>query len=424
MKIELNELSPVKRTMSIEVEADVVAAETDRVVRRYAGKARIPGFRPGKAPLSVVRSRFRKEVQEDVKDSLLSRLYGEAAKEKGISPIGDPALDEVVFEEGKPFRFKTSFEIRPEIAPTGYEGVEVKQGTVAVTDDDVDTALGEIRDSRARLESKEGKAVTGDYLLADVEGIPAGGEPFQQEKALVEIGSTQNLPDFNEQIEGAARDDVLDFSVNYPQEHPAEQLAGKEVSYKLTVHEVKTRELPDLDDEFAKDLGDFDTLDALKERVRTDLEARKKAEVEGEVRKSILDKILLENPATLPDVLVEEEVRHRMEDMVRNMMMQGMDPQKIDVDWKEIRERQDEPARQAVHARLVLDAIAGEKGLTVDDKEVDQKIQAEAARIGEQYSEVRKRLADSGGLGAIKVQLMREKALDWVVAAAEIHEEE
>ena len=424
MKIELNELSPVKRTMSVEVEPDVVAAETERVVRRYAGKARIPGFRPGKAPLSVVRFRFRKDIEEDVKDSLLSRLYGEAAKEKGIAPIGDPALDEVVFEEGKPFRFKTSFEIRPEILPKGYEGVEVARAATVVTGEDVDTALGEIRDSRAMLVAKEGKAETGDFLLADVAGTPEDGEPFSQEKALVEIGSTQNLPEFNDRIEGGAAGDNLEFSVHYPQEHPAEQLAGRDVAYQLKVHEVKSRQMPDLDDEFAKDLGDFDSLEALKERIRTDLEARKKAQSDNELRKTIMDKIVLENPAELPDVLVEEEIRHRMEDMVRTMMMQGVDPQKIDVDWKQIRERQDEPARKAVHARLVLDAIADEKGLAVDDKEVDDKIQAEAARIGEPHADVRKRLTESGGLGAIKVQLLREKALEWVVAAADIREEE
>ena len=255
MKIELNELSPVKRTMTVEVEAGVVAAETDEVVRRYAGKARIPGFRPGKAPLSVVRSRFKKEVEEEVRESLLHRLYGEAAKEKGITPIGDPALDEVVFEEGKPFSFKTSFEIRPEINPQGYEGVEVPKKAAAVSDEDVETALGEIRDSRAQLVVKEGKAETGDFLMADVAGTPEGGEPFQQENALLEIGSTQNLPEFNDRIEGAGKGDSLEFSVNYPQEHPAEQLAGRDVAYQLTVHEVKTRQLPELDDEFAKDLG-------------------------------------------------------------------------------------------------------------------------------------------------------------------------
>lgn len=424
MKIELNELSPVKRTMNIEVGADVVAAETERVVRNFAGKVRIPGFRPGKAPLSVVRSRFRKEVEEDVKESLLSRLYGEAAKEKGVQPIGDPALDEVVFEEGKPFSFKTSFEIRPVIEPKGYEGVEVKRTAVNVTDEDVDAALGEIQESRARLTVKEGKAATGDYLLADVEGTPEGAELFQQEKAMVEIGSTQNLPEFNERIEGAAPGDVLEFSVKYPQEHPAEKLAGREVAYKLSVHEVKKREIPELDDDFAKDLGDFESLDGLKERIRTDLTARKQAESESELRNTLIDRILLENPAVLPDVLVEEEIRHRMEDMVRTMMMQGVDPQKIDVDWKEVREKQDEPARKAVHARLVLDAIAGEKELVVDEKEVDEKIRAEAARIGEPYGDVRKRLAESGGLGAIGMQLVREKVLDWVVSAADISKEE
>ncbi len=424
MKIEVNELNPVKRTMFIEVGPEVVTAETDKVVRRYAEKAKIPGFRPGKAPLSVVRSRFRQEVSEEVKDQLISRLYHDAAKEKGVHALGDPVLDEVMYEEGKPFSFKTTFEIWPEIDPKGYEGVEVNRPTEQVGEDEVEDALEKLRENQAKLVSKEKKSETGDFLLADIEATPSEGDPFTREKVLVEIGSSHNLPEFNDRIEGAGKGSVLEFSVTYPKEHPNTDLAGREVAYKLTVHEVKVRELPDLDDELAKDLGEFDSLKELTGRIRTDLTARKKADADNQVRKQLMDKIILENPVTLPDLLVEEETRHRMEEMVRNMMMQGVDPQKVDVDWKEVRGRQEEPARKAVHGRLLLDAIAEKLDLAVEASEVDQRVREESERMGEPYQEVRKRLAESGGLQSIRVQMLREKALDQMVATAEIRQEE
>jgi trigger factor len=410
--------------MSIEVGPEVVVAETAKVVRRYAEKARIPGFRPGKAPLSLVQTRFREEVAEEVKDQLISRLYADAAKEKGVKALGDPVLDEVVFEEGKPFSFKTTFEIWPEIDPKGYEGVEVTRPTAAVSDEDVTKSLEEIRESQAKLVLKDKEAVTGDFLLANILGTPEKGDVFDRENVLVEIGSNHNLPEFNDRIEGAKKGDVLEFSVTYPKEHPNADMAGMEVAYKLTIHEVKVREMPELDDEFAKDLGEFDTLAQLSERIRTDLTTRKEQDAENQVKKELMDKILLENPATLPDVLVEEEIRHRMEDMVRSMMMQGVDPKELDVNWKEVRGKQEEPARTAVHARLVLDAIAEKTDLQVESSEVDDKIRAESERIGETYEELRKRLTGSGGLQSIRVQLLREKALDSVLAAAEIREEE
>jgi len=425
MKIELTDQDPVKRQMAVEIEPEAVAAETQKVLRGYASKARVPGFRPGKAPLSVVRARFAKEVQEEVRDRLVSRSFQEAAAEKGLKPLGDPILEEVSLEEGQPLRFKTRFEVLPEIEVRKHRGVEVRRPDETVTDADVEKALEELRDAQARLEVEEGhKAGTGDVLIADVKGSPEGGEPFERERMFIEIGAPDNLPAFNEHLEGATVGAQIAFSMDYPKEHPNPDLAGKPVAYELVVHEVKRRVVPELNDDFAKDLGEFESLDDLRQRVRKDLEHRKKHEAERALRQSILDKVLMENPIVLPDTLVESEIRYRLEEVVRRLMMQGMDPEKLQLDWKELRNHQEEPARKAVHARLLLDAVARTESLEVTDEEVEQRLQRDAEALGQKPEKFRAELRKQGGIEVMKSQLLREKSLDLLTSVANIQNEE
>ncbi len=425
MKVEVSDLSPIKKRFEIEVPPDEIERETQRVVRRYARQVRIPGFRPGKAPLDVVRSRFRKEIEEDVRDGLITRTYGEAAREQGLEPIADPVLEKVEHEAGGPLRFNTTFEILPRFEAKGYRGVEVPRVEDPVGEADVDKLVEEIRQGHARLVAVDDKAAeTGDVVVTDVEGTPSEGEPFKRENVLLEVGATENLPAFNEGLDGVRAGDVREFPVEYPAEYHAENLAGKTVRYRLSVHEIKTREIPALDDDFAKDLGEFDDLAALKARVREDLGHRRAREADAQARRDLLDKVLLENPVPLPESLVEDEIRHRLEDMARSMILQGIDPEKVDLDWKQLRDRHEEQARKSVHARLVLDAVARQEGIEVSREEVDARIRQEAERIGEPEGRVRGRLAKSGGLEAIKNQLLREKSLDFMTSVANIRNRE
>lgn len=425
MKVDITDVSPVKKTLEIEVEPAEVKAETKRVVDRYARQARIPGFRAGKAPRSVIEARYGKDIKDDVRDGLISRSYGEATREHGYRPLGEPTLEDVDEADDGTVRFKTTFEILPAFDVQGYKEVEARRVVTPVQDDDVDQAIEEIRQSRASLVAAEGRAAaTGDYVVADIAGAPADGEPFEREAMILEVGATDNLPQFNEGIEGAKAGDELSFDVDYPEEFPADALKGKTVAYKLQVHEVKVRQAPELDDEFAKDLGEFENLAELEARVRTDLEARAEAQADSEVRKSILDKILLENAVPLPDVLVEQEIRNRLEDVARQMIMQGMNPSEAEFDWKKMREAQEEGARKAVHARLVLDAVAEAESIEVGSKDVDDRIRQEAARMGEKFDEVKSRLKSQGGLEAVRNQLLRERSLDFVTSVANIREEE
>jgi trigger factor len=422
MKIELTDLSPVKKTMAVEVDAEDVSKETEAVLRRYATQVRLPGFRQGKAPIGMVRKRFAKEIEDDVRERMISRLWREATREKGLMPLGDPVLEELKHEEGSPFSFKTTFEVLPQFTVKDYKGVEARQPSSVLEDREIAEALESIRQGHARYVADEARlAEPGDVIVADLTEQPEGEEAKTRERMVLEVGAPENPGTFNAKIAGAATGAVLDFDVAYPEDHPAPGLAGKKVHYGMKVHEVKRKEIPPLDDDLAKDLGAFENLDALKERVRSDLQERKEAASRAGVRQAVLDKILLANPVPLPEVLVEEEIQHRLEDMVREMMFHGVDPRTMNLDWKQMRDRNEEPARKIVHARLVLDAIGLAEGVKVDRAEVEGRIRREAERIGEGVDVVRERLAKGGGLQALETQMVREKSLDLITSIANIH---
>ncbi len=421
MKIEITDLSPVKKSLAVEVDAEEVSKETEAVVRRYTGQVRLPGFRQGKAPVDMVRKRFAKEIDDDVRERLITRLWREATSEKGLVPLGEPVLEDLKHERGMPFGFKTTFEVLPQFEVKDYRGVEATSPSSRVNDGDVEEALESIRQSHARYDVDDARlAEPGDVIVADLHEEPEGGEAKTRERVVLEVGAPGNPEPFNARILGAKAGAALAFQIDFPEEGSPSGLAGKKVSYRLLVHEVKRKEIPALDDELAKDLGEFDSLEALKARVRADLSERKAAMARSAVRQAILDKVLLTNPITVPDVLVEEEIQHRLEDMVREMMFHGVDPRKAELDWKQLRDRNEEPARKIVHARLVLDAIALAEAVKVDRKDVEERIRREAERIGESYEEVRLRLSKGGGLQALETQMVREKSLDLITSIANI----
>jgi trigger factor len=421
MKIDLSDISPVKKALAVEVDSEEVSKETAAVLRRYSSQVRLPGFRQGKAPAEMVRKRFAKEIEADVRERLISRLWREAAQEKGLMPLGDPILDELEHEEGRPFRFKTTFEVLPQFTVKDWKGVEARRPKAEVVDREVADTLESIRQSHAKFAPDPARlAEPGDVLVADVTERSEGEEPHTRERMVIEVGAAGNPDAFNAKIAGAVTGASLEFPVDYPADHPNPALAGKRVEYTVRVHEVRRKEVPPLDDELAKDMGDFADLAALTARVRDDLGARKEAAAAASARQSVLDKILLANPVPLPDILVEEEIRHRLEDMVREMMFHGMDPRSMELDWKQLRDRQEEPARKTVHARLVLDSIAAAEQIHVERNEVRERIQKEAARIGEDYDALHARLTKGGGLQALETQLVREKTLDLVTSLANI----
>jgi trigger factor len=285
--------------------------------------------------------------------------------------------------------------------------------------------LEELRQSRLQLVPVEGPAEAGHVLQVDLTGVPDRGEPFEREKILLEVGGASQPAAFAANLVGAVPGDERQFEVAYPEGQESGGMAGRTVAYTVRVHEVKRKQIPELDDEFARDLGEeFDDLAALRAKVEGDLLQRKRHEVEGELRQGLLDKVLLANPIVLPEVLVNSELQHRLEQFVRNLILQGVDPEKVQLDWEKLREQQLEPARKSVHARLILDAIGRLESIEVSADEVQQRIRRDAEQMGEKPDKLRKTLEKHSGLQALQNQMLREKALDLLMAVANIQNEE
>lgn len=425
MKVEMTSESPVRRTLRVEVPPERVASTTESVLREYRKQTRIAGFRPGKAPLSVLRKRLGQQLTEDVRERVVGDSFREALREQHVHPLGDPTVEELHHEDGGPLTYRASFEVLPEIEPRNYEGLRVRRPSTSVSEADVEGSLEELRQARTRWVAEEGRrAATGDLLVADAEGEPEGGEPFKHENTSIELGRPDNLPAFNEKLAGLAAGEGVEVSVDYPAEFRVADLAGRTVRYRLTVREVKRREVPELDDELARELGDFEDLAALRVRLRQDLEARKRHEAEHALQQSLLEKFLIENPVVLPESLVDAEIRHRLEELVRRMILQGIDPQKVEIDWVALRKRQEEPARRSVHARLLLDALGRHRGIEVTAEEVERRLRLEAERAGESFEALHAAAKKGHGLQLLRSQLLREKTLDYLTSVANIDREE
>jgi len=424
MKVEMTSAGPVRRIMAIEVGPEELARETDVVLRGYQQKAKLPGFRPGRAPLALVRARLGKDVETEVRERVVTRCFRDATRERGVEPLGDPVLDDVGAGDSDGLRFRVSFEVLPVIELRGHRGVEVERPHVAVGEDEIDRTLEELRQAHAKLVPVEERAAApGDIVVCDLRGTPSEGEPFERQRMMLEVGAAGLPPAFTERLTGATSGSALDFTIDHVVGEAAPELAGRSVQYEIRVREVRLREVPALDDEFAKDLGEFADLAALRARVRSDLETRAGHEADRRLRQAVLDEVLLRNPVVLPEVLVDGEVRRRLEQVVRTLVARGVDPQKVELDWKALRDEQVEPARKTVHARLILDAAAKIENVVIAPEEIEERIRRDAEGIGEKPAVLRERLTSRGAIEAIGEQICREKALDLLISVANIRGE-
>ncbi|MGH9870267.1 MAG: trigger factor [Candidatus Polarisedimenticolia bacterium] len=422
LHVDVAEVTPARKSLRVEVPAGEVAAEYEKALRRYARSLRVPGFRQGKVPQHIIKQRFGREVEQETVEHVIEHALGQAVKDADLRPLRAPVLKEYRHTPGESLTFTAEIEVRPHVAPRGARDIKVKMGSPAVTERMLSDALDALRDRAARFDPVEGRgAAPGDYLLMDVAATFAAGEGenFSRENLLVEIGSGGPHPELTEHLRGAMPGEAREFTVAYPADHPAAHFAGRRVGYRVLVREIKTRNVPTLDDEFARDLGSFGSLEELRQRVSEDLTERERRRLIDEARREVIEQLLRANPdVPAPDVMVDEEVDRRIDDLVRSMVVQGMDPRRAAVDWDDIREKQREPAAQAVRASLLLDAIARDENIRVDAERVDRAIAEEAARRKEHKDTFRAKLAKDGRLERLEEQLLREKILDFLLGAA------
>jgi trigger factor len=423
MKTEFVDVNETRKNVRVEIPSEIVNAEIDRVARDYSRKARIPGFRPGKAPARVIKQRFKEQILHDVAHDLIPRAIDDALRDKGVEPVDTPDIRDVSVEEGHPLTFTASFDTLPPFEPGDYSTVSLRRPRVAIDDEAVAQALQRLRNRAARFEPVEGRGVDhGDTVVVDLERQPSGEasgqKPETSRDVAVELGAKANPPGFDEQLLGLEPGAQKTFAIHYPADYAVSEMADTDVTYTVTVKSLKRRVLPELDDEFAKDLGEFDTLDALRARVREDLEHEARHAAEREVRADLMKQLAARLPFEVPASLVEREIDRRLEDFARRLMDQNIDPREAGIDWNAFRESQRDVAREAVASALVLDELARHEKLDATEDEVEREIARYAERTGRAPAAVRAGLEKEGGLSRIRHGLRREKAVDYAISKA------
>ncbi len=433
MKTEFIDVSDTQKNLVVEIPSTVVDAEIDKVALDYSRAARIPGFRPGKVPPKVVRQRFRDQILHDVAHGLIPRAVDDALRERGLEPVNTPDIRDVVVEEGQPLKFTASFETVPPIDPGDYSGLTLRKREPTVDEAAVDGALERLRERAARYEPIEGRGIQmGDSVVLDLKrtaGAPPGDAPAasagetntdRHENVTVDIGASANPPGFDEELAGLYAGDTKTFAVNYPSDYAIQELAGTTVTYDVAVKALRQRIVPALDDELAKDLGTFDSLDALRQQVRADLEHEARHEADREIRSDLLRQLAARVTFDVPASLVDREIDRRIEEFVRRLVEQQIDPTKTNVNWEEYRERQRDAAIESVRSALVLDEIARRAGLAATAEELDAEIERYAERSGRTAAAVRARLEKEGGLARLYTGLRREKTMEFLMSQAAI----
>ena len=421
MKAELVDVNETRKNLTIEIPRDVVDAEIERVARDYSRKARIPGFRPGKAPARVIKQRFRDQILHDVAHELVPGAIDEAMRERGLEPVDTPDVRDVNVEEGSALTFTASFDTVPVFEPGDLSTISLRRPRVAIDDEAVSDALTRLRERAARFEPVEGRGVLdADSLTVDLERQDPDGKVDRHSDVAITLGAKANPPGFDEQLLGLEIGGRKSFTIQYPADYAITELQNTKVDYTVTVKGIKRRVVPQLDDEFAKDLGSFENLDALRARVREDLEHEARHAAEREVRGELMKQLAARVPFEVPAALVEREIDRRLEDFARRLLDQNIDPRQAGIDWNAFRESQQAPARDAVASAIALDEIARREQLQVTEDEVEREIVRYGERTGRAAAAVRATLEKEGGLSRVYAGLRREKSIDFIMARVTI----
>ncbi len=401
-----------KHSLEITVPVADVEKETERVVANIQQKVRMPGFRPGKAPLSLVKTKFAQEINQDVIEAVIPRFFHETAAKEGLQVVGKPNVVDVHFHAGEPIKFKAEFEVAPTFELGEYRGVAVTYAEPEVTDADVDERIEGIRDQKAEYVNEEPRALAdGDYAVVSLESVSGVDEKISQDELMMKIGDEATLPAFSENLRGASPDDTREFDITYPENYDRETLAGRTVRFKAVVKAVRRKELPELNDEFAKDLGDFQTLDEFKDTVRKSIFREREHQAQEAAKHQLLDKLVDTHDFPIPTAYLDRQIEINVESQLRQLAAQGMDPAKLNLDWTKVRESQAGRAGRDVKASLLLDKISDRESINATQEEVD----AEVGRIARQQREavaiVRGKLQKEGGLARIAGHIRTEKTL-------------
>ena len=403
------------RELVLDIPAEEVSKAYRTVTGNYRKHAKIPGFRAGKVPDTVIKRRFANEIRKDVIDGLLPQRFNQAVLDLGVKPVGQPQVTELTVEDGQPLHVKAVFEYVPDFSIDGYRTVTVDKPSVAITEEEFQREIAQLRESRVTIEpvEEERALAAGDWAEIGYSGLVEGdaeAAPVVGESTLVEVGGKETMEAFNTALLGAKPGQELKAEVIYPADYAESKLAGKTVAYNIEVKAIKKRILPELDDDFAKELGNYESFAELETRVREYAGIRKRRSVEGETKDRLLAALSARFAFPVPESLVQEQIDARLERGLRALAAQGMETEQMrKLDFTRLRIAQRDGAAAEARASLLLDRIANEENVTIGDEELDSQLQLAALQSREPIEALRARLTEDGGLTKIREQLRREK---------------
>ncbi|HYP28358.1 MAG TPA: trigger factor [Blastocatellia bacterium] len=474
MNITVTDQEQCKKQIRVEIPSENVREETNKVAADLARKVNVPGFRRGHVPASVVKTRFRKELRDEVLSHLVPHALGDAIREKDLKVIGEPSIQDLKFGEDESIDVTFTVEVAPEFELSNFKNLSLTKRVYKVRDEDVDKTIDRIRQGQTELVPVEDRgAEAGDIITANITGkyeqaapqeesdedkaaehgetalpseaperaaadesegqvaAPAGEAPvdteeeIKQEDVEIELGAKGVLEEFTEGLSGARPGDVRTFVVEYPPDYRGEAYAGRRIHYTAEVTAVRAKEMPELDDAFAQSVNEqFKTADDLRSDIRSRLEHDMKHRSEDELRNEVLEQLVEQNKFAVPEFIVQKQIDSRMQQLIRQLSGQGMDPRQLQLDWKQVREAQRERAEREVRGSFVLDKIAEVENVEVTEDEVDQEVERIAQSFGQEPAALRARLTKDEAMDSIKEQVRNRKALDIVIASADIKTEE
>ncbi len=408
--------SGCKRTLEITIPAQEVAAEIARVSGGIQSRAKLKGFRPGKAPASIIRREFSGDIRQQVLEALVPKFLNKQFEAENLNVVGTPDIKDVHLHEGEPLRFTAEFEVIPAFELGDYRGIEVAYQDPEVSDDDVVKRLEEIRNQKAQYVNIDPRPIQdGDFAVVAMQSISGvEGEPVKQDELVLEIGDADTVEAFTENLRGMTPGEEKEFDVEYPKEYAAPRLAGRNVRFHATVKGIRRKDLPELNDEFAQDLGDFRDLTELRDSVRKGILAQRQYDAQLEAKNKIVEKIAAAHDFPAPDVLVERRIDARLEEFVRRMVNAGIDPNSVKLDWKQMRESHREKAAAEVKASLLLSRIAEREAIGATRDEVDREVERLARQEREPVAAFQRKLEKDGAISRIANHIQTEKTLSFL----------
>ncbi|MBZ4418229.1 trigger factor [Myxococcus sp. RHSTA-1-4] len=422
MKVQVEELSPIEKKLSIEVENSRVAEELNRAYSRLGQQVRLPGFRQGKVPRRILEQRFRDQVEDEVIQRVVQSAYVEAIREHKVDVVANPQVTNSGLKADAPFTFEARVEVKPRVEPKDYQELPLAKSDTTITDEQINEQLERMRSSLGRLEpvADRDTAASGDYVTVDFEAT-VDGQPFTGSKAQgisVQVAPGELVESKIAALEGVKVGESKDIDYAFPQDYRVEEVRGKTARFHITVKELKKEIVPELNDEFAKETGIAQSLDELRGKMRTDMERAKKAQVEGEEREALMKALIERNAFEVPRAMVERAMDSMLRGALQQLQRQGVDPSRLNLDFNRLREDMREKALQEVKGTLLFEAIAQKEGIQASDADVDARIEQLANEAGQPVAAVQRYFKGPDERLGLSLRLREEKTIEFLRSRA------